>query len=81
MTRLLEVRRRMATYGIVATADMAAFPAKAEMDPTLIAFEAFLATKRSGDNIPDRHQMSAWFHRNASSRAFTSRSSGLKTQV
>jgi hypothetical protein len=59
MTRLSEMRRRMTAYGIVATANMAAFPAEAEMDPTLTDFEAFFATKRPGSNIPDQRQMSA----------------------
>ena len=55
----MEVRCGVSAYGIVAAADMAAFPAEAEMDPVLTSFEAFFATKRPGDNISDRRQMSA----------------------
>ena len=61
MARLLKVFGGIAIGGVVATADMTAGSAEAQMDPWRAGLQALLATERAGCDVADVLEMHAVF--------------------
>jgi hypothetical protein len=58
----MEVFRRMLVFGIIATADVSARHAKAEMDPRVAHFQAVLTSARARRDIVDLIEMRTFSH-------------------